>query len=176
MNSGSLAVVDCGRNGIYTVNPVGGTPTTNTGFGPGNLFSNTNLVPFINPGSATTNAGFNGAGDAFGPATRAKFLNPSGLLSVGNDNLIVADSGNNRVKVINNLGVVTNLYGVDSNYWAPISYSPTPGLWDGTVMYGSPAVNYNYSITWRRVFRSVWPWTAPVRFILRRIIITLSVR
>jgi len=145
MGSGLLGVADSGRNGIYTVNPSGGSPYTNVGGGPGNIFANTNLIPFINPGIITTNAGFNGAGDAFGSANRAKFLNPSGLLSVGNDSLIVADSGNNRVKVINNTGIVTNLYGVDSNYWAPTSYSPTPGLWDGTVMYGPPSLNYNFS-------------------------------
>ena len=120
MNNGLLAVADYGRNGIYDVNPYTGIVTTNTGF--------------------------NGAGDAFGPANRAKFLSPFGLISVGNDSLIVADYGNNRVKVVSSTGTVTNLYGVDSNYWQAVSFnSPTPGLFDGTVSYGYANQNYNVS-------------------------------
>jgi hypothetical protein len=131
MESGLLAVADYGRNGIYNLDPSQGAVLATNGLG-----------QTIITGIVTTNSGFNGAGDTFGGTTRAKFFQPFGLLSVGNDSLIVSDAGNNRVKVVNNLGVVTNLYGVDSNYWEPF---PTPGLWDGTVVYGSPAFNYDAS-------------------------------
>ena len=50
-----------------------------------------------------------------------------GLAKAGNNMLIVADYGNNRVKAVDALGTVTNLYGVTSSLWLP---SP-PGLWPG---------------------------------------------
>ena len=40
-----------------------------------------------------------------------------GLAKAGNGMLIVADYGNNRVKVVDSVGTVTNLYGVSSNLW-----------------------------------------------------------
>jgi len=108
-HNGLLAVSDAGRNGIYLINPANG------------------LV--------TTNAGFNGQGDYTGInnrgaiGTTVKFFQPSGLAEAGDGSLIVADTGNNRVKVIGTTGIVTNLYGVSSNYWS----GTTPGWLDGTV-------------------------------------------
>jgi hypothetical protein len=108
-HNGLLAVSDSGRNGVYLINPANG------------------LV--------TTNAGFNGAGDYTGINNRGavgaavKFFQPSGLAEAGDGSLIVADTGNNRVKVIGTTGIVTNLYGVSSIYWS----GTTPGWLDGTV-------------------------------------------
>ncbi|MGB7768681.1 MAG: chitobiase/beta-hexosaminidase C-terminal domain-containing protein [Verrucomicrobiia bacterium] len=116
MHNGQIAVCDAGRNGICTIDPSSGMVTNITGF--------------------------NGAGDHFGPKTVSQFLQPYGLAEVGNGSLVVADYGNNRVKVVNSLGTVTNLYGVDSNYWVtgPGTY---PGWYDGTVVYGPPSQNYD---------------------------------
>jgi len=101
--NGLIAACDSGRNGILLINP------------------NTSVI--------TTNAGFNGADDNFiigtyefpyttgVPKANAKFNQPYGVAEVGDGGLIVTDCGNNRVKVVNAAGVVTNLYGVNSYYW-----------------------------------------------------------
>ena len=106
--AGWLAVCDSGRNGIYLINPMNGV--------------------------VTTNAGFNGAGDGTGIINRgvanaqAQFFQPTGLAETGDGSLIVADFGNNRVKVVAATGYTTNLYGVSSNDW-----------WTGTTPSGGTA-------------------------------------
>src|ERR1035441_1742664 len=112
MDSGLIAACDSGRHGIYLINPLTGVITTNTGF--------------------------NGQGDDYDPFNRgvtkahAQFNQPMGLAKAGNNVLVVADYGNNRVKVVNAVGTVTNLYGVSSSLWytGPGSY---PGWSDGSV-------------------------------------------
>ena len=112
MDSGLIAACDSGRHGIYLINPLNGVISTNTGF--------------------------NGQGDDYDPANRgvtkahAQFNQPMGLAKAGNNVLVVADYGNNRVKVVNAVGTVTNLYGVSSSLWytGPGSY---PGWSDGSV-------------------------------------------
>ncbi len=107
-NAGMLAVCDSGRNGVYLIDP--GT------------------------GSVTTNAGFNGPGDGTGNRNqgvlnaRAQFFQPSGIAEAGDGSLIVADFGNNRVKVVTIAGITTNLYGVSSIDW-----------WTGTTSGGGTA-------------------------------------
>jgi len=91
----------------------------------------------INPvtGVVTTNAGFHGTGDFttngnnIASSTTAKFNQPMCVAEVGDGTLIVTDYGNNRVKAVLASGVVTNLYGVTSQYWGG-SY---PGWYDGAV-------------------------------------------
>ena len=117
-NAGKLAVCDSGRNGIYLIDP--------------------------DTGTVTTNAGFNGAGDGTGINNRgvanslAQFFQPSGLAEAGDGSLIVADSGNNRVKVVTASGVTTNLYGVSSSLWWSGTTSGGEAAWpgwsDGTVL------------------------------------------
>ena len=52
-----------------------------------------------------------------------------GLAKAGNDILIVADYGNNRVKVVNSIGTVTNLYGVSSTSGTPArAATPAGGM------------------------------------------------
>src|ERR1035441_2354398 len=57
------------------------------------------------------------------------------MAKAGNNILVVADYGNNRVKVVNSVGTVTNLYGVSSNLWYidPTDPNVFPGWWDGPV-------------------------------------------
>jgi hypothetical protein len=111
-HNGLIAAVDSGRNGIYLIDP---SKTT---------------------GNVTTNAGFNGAGDGTGVNNHgvqnasAKFFQPSGVAEAGDGSLIVADYGNNRLKVVTASGITTNLYGVSSNFWS----SSFPGWSDGTVL------------------------------------------
>ena len=113
--NGLIAACDSGRNGIYLINP--------------------------NTGVVTTNAGFHGAGD-FTTANNvassgtAMFNQPYGVAEAGDGTLVVADTGNHRVKVVLTTGVVTNLYGVSSNLWygpANPSQGIFPGWYDGTV-------------------------------------------
>jgi hypothetical protein len=107
-HNGLIAACDSGRNGIYLIDP--------------------------STGIVTTNAGFNGRGDGTGNGNHgvlkanALFNQPTSLAEAGDGSLIVTDTGNNRVKVITST-IVTNLYGVSSNYWTG-SY---PGWTDGTV-------------------------------------------
>ena len=113
-NAGWLAVCDSGRNGIYLINPASGT--------------------------VTTNAGFNGAGDGTGNRNQgvfnahAQFFQPSGVTEAGDGSLIVADFGNDRVKVVTASGITTNLYGVSSNLWWNNVSSAYFGWSDGTVL------------------------------------------
>jgi fibronectin type 3 domain-containing protein/sugar lactone lactonase YvrE len=113
--AGLIAACDAGRNGIYLINP--------------------------SSGLVTTNAGFHGAGD-FTPAgvdaassSTAQFNQPMSVAEAGDGSLIVADYGNNRVKVVSaSDGSVNNIYGVASSYW--VQGSPPyvyPGWYDGTV-------------------------------------------
>jgi hypothetical protein len=109
-HNGLIAACDSGNNGIWLINP-----------------SATN--------SYSTLAGFHGAGDFntngnnIASSTTAKFNQPMCVTEAGDGTLVVSDYGNNRVKAVLTSGVVTNLYGVTSQYWGG-SY---PGWYDGTV-------------------------------------------
>jgi hypothetical protein len=111
MGSNMIAVCDSAQHGIWLINATNGATNVLTGFnGPGdnnNIWTNTPNHPVTN--------------------TIAKFNQPMGLAKAGNNMLIVADYGNNRVKAVDALGTVTNLYGVTSNLWLP----KPPGLWPG---------------------------------------------
>jgi hypothetical protein len=119
MDSGMIAACDSGTNGngIYLINPTNGALSILTGFhGAGdnnNIWTNTPNHPVTK--------------------SAAKFNQPMGLAKAGNGMLIVADYGNNRVKVVDSVGTVTNLYGVSSNLWytGPGAY---PGWWDANVV------------------------------------------
>lgn len=110
MDSGLIAACDSGLNGIHLINPTNGAITNLTGFnGAGdnnNIWTNTPNFPVAK--------------------TRAMFNRPMGLAKAGSGMLIVADYLNNRVKAVDSLGTVTNLYGVSSNLWLNF-----PGLWPG---------------------------------------------
>ena len=117
MDDGRLAVVDSGRHGIYLINPASGIITTNTGFnGPGD---------------------YTGVNNRGAVKATAKFNQPYGLAKAGNGILVVSDYGNNRVKVVNAAGTVTNLYGVNSALWCvncnPHCTNSWPGWYDGPV-------------------------------------------
>src|SRR5579883_547274 len=109
LDSGFLAVCDFNNNGIYTIDPTTGAVSALTGF--------------------------HGAGDHFGTAANTKFNQPYGIAAAGNGFLVVSDYGNNRVKIVDPVGTVTNLYGVNSAYWVTGS-GTYPGWADGTVCRG----------------------------------------
>ena len=106
-HNGLIAACDSGRNGIYLINPTNGVVTTNAGF--------------HGKGDFTTN------GNNIASSTRAKFNQPMSVAEAGDGTLIVTDFGNNRVKAVLTSGVVTNLYGVTSQFWG----GTYPGWYDG---------------------------------------------
>ena len=117
MDNGMIAACDSGLNGIYLINPTNGAISILTGFnGAGD---NTNIWE-TTPNHPVTKA-------------YAKFSQPMGLARAGNNMLIVADYGNNRVKVVDSAGTVTNLYGVSSKLWIPKPPALWPGWADGDV-------------------------------------------
>ena len=75
-----------------------------------------NGILLVDPasGSASELTGFLGQGDHFGPSGFAQFNRPYGIAAASGGLLVVADNGNNRVKVVDAAGTVTNLYGVNS--------------------------------------------------------------
>lgn len=117
LDNGQLALSDAGANsGIWLMNPNGGNPFSNS----------------------TKLAGFNGSGDNSDnwpvPATYAIFNHPGNIAKAGNNVLVIADKGNNRVKLLNMVsGTVALLYGVNSNYWGnPVTTTDKyPGWLDG---------------------------------------------
>ncbi|HVY68589.1 MAG TPA: chitobiase/beta-hexosaminidase C-terminal domain-containing protein, partial [Verrucomicrobiae bacterium] len=101
MNNGLLAVSDTGNHAIRLIN------STN--------------------GSMTLLTGGNGPGFTDGFAFEAKLNSPQGLAKSGSGLLVVADTGNNRVRLVTTNGIVTTIYGTNSTAWA----SDYPGWEDG---------------------------------------------
>ena len=117
MDNGLIAACDSGRNGIYFINPTNGAISNLTGF---NGAGDNENIWEATPNNPVSKAA-------------AKFSQPTGLAKAGNGMLIVADYGNNRVKAVNSVGAVTNLYGVSSSLW-----NTSPGAWPG--WYDGPVV------------------------------------
>jgi DNA-binding beta-propeller fold protein YncE len=105
LDSAKLALTDAGNNGIWIMDPVAGTSTKLTGF--------------------------NGAADVLGASTVAAFHGLETIAEAGGGTLVVADRGNNKVKLVDTGGNVTLLYGVSSNLWETGS-GKYPGWADGT--------------------------------------------
>jgi sugar lactone lactonase YvrE len=116
-----IALSDAGNNGILTMNLTNG---------------------------ATANlTGFHGAGDTLGASTTAAFRTPEAIAAAGGNTLVVADNGNDKVKLVDASGNVTLLYGVSSNLW--ITGSGTfPGWLDGrgTATNGSAEARQPYGV------------------------------
>jgi hypothetical protein len=92
-SSGNVYVADVGNNTIRRVSPGGAAYTTYSGV-------------------VTTFAGSVGnAGHADGTGSAAQFNNPAGLTLDSQDNLYVADAGNNTIRKITSAGVVTTVAG-----------------------------------------------------------------
>src|ERR1035437_5919591 len=121
MDNGQLALSDAGNNGIWMMNPITGTATQFTGF--------------------------HGAADAIGLASTAAFRTPETISKAGGGVLVVADRGNNKVKLVDPAGTVSLLYGVSSNLWI-YGVGQYPGYYDGpgTTNKGSAEARHPYGV------------------------------
>jgi len=130
LDNGQIALTDCGNHGIWIMNPL-----------------NTSLS-----NNAVKLTGFHGPGDTNGPPIFSAFNRPEGISKAANNVLVVADRGNNKVKLVDAIsGTVSRLYGVRSNIW--VQGLPKngifPGWWDGTV---DPNENDSGSVEAREPF------------------------
>ncbi|MDA8184297.1 MAG: hypothetical protein M0035_07725, partial [Actinomycetota bacterium] len=85
-SNGDLYIADSGNNRIRMVSPSGVITTV----------------------AGTGVAGYSGDG---GPATQAELFDPSGLALSSNGDLYIADSGNNRIRMVSPSGVITTVAG-----------------------------------------------------------------
>ncbi len=108
---GNLAVSDLLSNAIYVVSTNG--------------FKN-------NPGPQLL-TGANGAGYDDGAPEFAQFNQPHGLAASGDGRLIVCDTENNRLRVVDTSAHTTTLYGTDSNVWTGTCCTCDPTLYAGWV-------------------------------------------
>ena len=105
LDNGYLALTDAGNNGIWVMNPITGTSSKLTGF--------------------------HNAADVLGSSSVAAFKSPRNIAKAGGGILVVADSGNHKVKLVDSTGTVSLLYGVSSNLWMTAK-GYYPGWVDGT--------------------------------------------
>jgi len=79
--------------------------------------ANNRILKYFNDNNTTTNiaglAGSSGKGYVDGPGHLARFFNPQGIVAV-RDGLAIADSGNQRIRLMSTNGIVTTLAGSGS--------------------------------------------------------------
>jgi hypothetical protein len=112
-NDGTLGITDTLNDGIYVVG-------TNSG-----------LTPVLVTGG-------HGPGSANGSPTFAAFNQPHGITATGDGHMVVCDTGNNFIRLIDSSYNTTTLYGTASNVWTPTICSD--GLYAGWVD-GAPGIN-----------------------------------
>lgn len=97
LESGFLAVTVSDRNIIRIIDPADGSTVQTLGV----------------PKAAITD----GIYFRDGPGNLARFNNPEGITASPNNSLVVADRGNQRVRVVSADGIVSTAYGVDPSLW-----------------------------------------------------------
>jgi hypothetical protein len=134
MTNGMLAVSDTVSNAIYMVNTNG---ISGGGGAKGGKGANGNSAPLKYTGG-NLNGTTNTAGYADGLPSYAQFNQPRGLSASSDGQLVVADTMNNAVRLIDTNAITTTLYGTSTNSWESsscCSCDPAvyPGWLDGTV-------------------------------------------
>jgi hypothetical protein len=107
-SDGQLAVSDTTSNAIYLIS------------------TNDNSTPALLTGG-------NGVGYQDGPPLFAKFDQPHGIAVSGDGRMVVCDTMNNRVRVIDTETNTTTLYGTASNVWTGTFCDDIPALFAGWV-------------------------------------------
>ncbi len=113
MPNGQLAVSDTLGNAIYLVN------------------TNDNQVPQLYTGGAGNGVTTNTAGFTDGPPGFAQFNQPHGIAASSDGHIVVADTMNNVVRLIDTNTITTTLYGTSSFYWSPLCCSCSPSVYPG---------------------------------------------
>ena len=141
LSNGNIAVVDYGNNRIRIVTPAGvvttlagSTAGTTDATGTNALFnypqgvavlSNGNIVVadyfnnrirIVTPAGVVTTLAGTTQGFADGTGTNAQFFYPTGVAVLSNGNIVVADSTNNRIRIVTPAGVVTTLAGTTQGF------------------------------------------------------------
>jgi sugar lactone lactonase YvrE len=96
-------------------------------------FSNAIYLVNTNSGAVALLAGGNGAGYQDGESAFAQFQRPHGLAASADGQIVVCDTGNNRVRVIDASSNTTTLYGTGSNVWTATCCECDPTLYAGWV-------------------------------------------
>jgi hypothetical protein len=86
-----------------------------------------------NSGAVTLLTGGNGVGYQDGGPAFAQFQKPHGLAGSADGRIVVCDTGNNRVRVIDALTNTSTLYGTGSNVWSTTCCLCDPALYAGWV-------------------------------------------
>jgi hypothetical protein len=107
-SDGQLAVSDTLKSGVYVA------------------ATNTLSTPVLVTGGL-------GAGYFNGPAGAAKFNQPHGIVAASDGSMIVCDTKNNAVRVIDSNTNTTTLYGTLTNVWTETCCSCSPALYAGWV-------------------------------------------
>jgi streptogramin lyase len=120
LNSGLIAVSDTGNNRLLLLDPVTGTRRSQ--IGAGIVLPNGPASELFRDGSTTT----------------ARFNRPHHLALARNGDLLVADRGNHRVRIVGSGGLVSTLYGISPDLWEGpecVGCNPIilPGWLDGSV-------------------------------------------
>ncbi len=118
LDSGLLAITESARNVVRIINPTTGVTEQTIGVPKEILDAAQDPIYFRD-----------------GPGNVARFHGPAGIARAPNNNLVVADRANHRVRLISVDGVVTTLYGVDPSRWEVECLNCTPmvlpGWYDG---------------------------------------------
>ena len=81
-------------------------------------FANNKIRMVDNTGIITTIAGAAGSPDSTGdggPATSAKLNNPQGVATDSYGNIFIADTANNKIRMVNSAGIITTIAGTGVN-------------------------------------------------------------
>ena len=144
LSNGNIVVADYNNNRIRIVTYPGGVVTTLAGSGVGvtadgvtgtnasfngprgvAVLSNGNIAVadqnnnciriVTSGGSVSTLAGQATAGSTDATGTNAQFSSPTGVAVLSNGNIVVADQGNHRIRIVTPAGVVTTLAGAGAS-------------------------------------------------------------
>ncbi|MGO8700499.1 MAG: hypothetical protein ACLQVY_22650 [Limisphaerales bacterium] len=113
--------------------PAGLTLCANGQLGVSDTLNDAIYLVNTNSGVVSLLTGGNGVGYQDGGPAFAQFQKPHGLAGSADGRIVVCDTGNNRVRVIDTLTNTTTLYGTGSNVWSTTCCECDPALYAGWV-------------------------------------------